>query len=1073
MARKKPPSAPPDTAPQSGAIPEAPPATIAKPALAQKPAKPARSRGKTTTTTPTKARAKAKAGSTAAKPLVPEAEVPKPLFPIVGIGASAGGLEAFTHFLQNLPVNTGMGFVLVQHMAPRAHSMLPEILAKTTAMPVTEVRDRMKVEPDHIYVTPPDIEMSLSDGVLRLLPRQEPRVQHRPVDAFLRSLAEDRGSRAIGVILSGTASDGTQGMKVIKGEGGITFAQDEDSAKYYGMPQSSIAAGVVDFVLPPDQIARELARIANHPYVRPEAVVKVPEPPPVAESEFNRILRLLRTRMGIDFTYYKHNTIKRRILRRMVLHQVEKIADYLLLLESRPEEVKKLYEDILINVTGFFRDPESFEALAAEVFPQIIQHSTPENSLRIWVPGCATGEEAYSIVIALLEFLGKRGVSTPIQVFATDIEESVISKARAGIYPEGIEADVSPERLRRFFTKAPGGYQISKAIREMCVFAMQNLIKDPPFSRMDLISCRNVLIYLGPVLQKKLIPAFHFALKPGGFLMLGKSETIGTYPELFNLVDKKYKIYTKKPVAGAALGLTLGLDEQLRATPREVVRERAQEEVWTGVDLLKEADRLILTRYSPPGVIIDENLNILQFRGHTGPFLEPSPGEASLNLMKMLREGLALEVRSTVYLAIRNHAPRRKEGLRVKFNGRYRQVNVEVIPLKPGPGKHYYYLIVFEETTPVVEAPPPEAPRGKKAGKMQESEKDRQINQLESDLAATKEYLQAVVEEQESTVEELKSANEELMSSNEELQSINEEMETSKEELQASNEELATLNEELENRNIELSQTNNDLTNLLSGIHIPVVMLGSDLRVRRFNPTAADLLDLMPADLGRPVGELEQRFKVPQLDSMVAEVIRTLKVKTLEVQDRYERWHSLEIRPYLTMENRTEGAVLTMLDISAVKKSLLQVQESRNFCGMIMETVREPMLVLDTNLRVLSANPSFYRTFQVRPEETLNLRLYELGNHQWDIPLLRKLLDDTLLQTSQLRDSKVEDFKVEHDFPSIGRRTMSLNARRIMQYEAERGNILLAIEDITERLEKERQARDLEEKLRQLPGSGT
>jgi two-component system CheB/CheR fusion protein len=537
MARKKPPGAPPGAALKTGPTPETPPAALAKPPKAKSPKQAGPKPGRRQETAAAQARTRTKAELAAAAP--PEEQpAPEPLFPIVGIGASAGGLEAFTHFLQNLPTDTGMGFVLVQHMAPRAHSMLPEILAKATPMPVTEVRDGMMVEPNHVYVTPPDIDMSLKDGILRLNPRQEPRVQHRPVDSFLRSLGEDRGNRAIGVILSGTASDGVLGMKALKAEGGITFAQDE-SAKYSGMPQSSIAAGAVDFVLPPDQIAKELARIANHPYVRPKPEVMAE--PPVEESEFNQILRLLRLRMGVDFTYYKHNTIKRRILRRMVLHQVEKLRDYLKYLQDHPEEVKKLYEDVLINVTGFFRDPESFEALKETVFPAIAKNSTPENPVRIWVPGCATGEEAYSIAIALLEYLGERAFHTPIQVFATDVEESVINKARAGIYPESIGTDVSPERLRRFFTKVTGGYQISKPIREMCVFAMQNLIKDPPFSRLDLISCRNVLIYLGLVLQKKAIPLFHFALKPHGFLWLGKSETIGAFPELFTLVDKKTK----------------------------------------------------------------------------------------------------------------------------------------------------------------------------------------------------------------------------------------------------------------------------------------------------------------------------------------------------------------------------------------------------------------------------------------------------------------------------------------------------------------------------------------------------
>ena len=448
-----------------------------------------------------------------------------------------------------------MGFVLVQHMAPRAHSMLPEILAKVTRMPVAEVQDGMRVEPNRIYVTPPGITMSLEQGVLRLTSRVEPRGVHRPIDDFLRSLAQDQGSRAIGVILSGTASDGVLGLQAIKAEGGITFAQEVATAKYAGMPESAIAAGHVDFVLSPEKIARQLARLAHHPFVTAPPAAREAELPQ-EEGVFNQILLLLKAATGLDFTHYKHSTIKRRINRRMMLQQVEKLEDYVRLLRENAEEVKSLYEDILINVTSFFREPEAFEALQQVVFPEILRNRAEDEAIRIWVPGCASGEEAYSLAISLLEFLGDMAANVQVQIFATDIEDGVIDKARQGIYPEAITADVSPERLRRFFVKVPGGYQVSKTIRGMCVFAKQNLIKDPPFSRMDLISCRNVLIYFGPVLQKKVIPIFHFALKPTGFLLLGKSEALSAYPELFTLVDKKLKIFLKKAVVPPHLVLS-------------------------------------------------------------------------------------------------------------------------------------------------------------------------------------------------------------------------------------------------------------------------------------------------------------------------------------------------------------------------------------------------------------------------------------------------------------------------------------------------------------------------------------
>ena len=928
-------------------------------------------------------------GATAAEP-----ETASPgHFPIVGVGASAGGLEAFTQLLENLPLDTGMGFVLVQHMAPRAHSMLSEILAKVTRLPVTEVKDGMRVEPNRIYVTPPDITMSLEQGVLRLTSRVEPRGAHRPIDDFLRSLAQDQGSRAIGVILSGTASDGVLGLQAIKAEGGITFAQEVATAKYTGMPESAIAAGHVDFVLSPEKIARQLARLAHHPFVT--------APPPVPEAElpqeegvFNQILLLLKAATGLDFTYYKHSTIKRRINRRMMLQQVEKLEDYVRLLRENAEEVKSLYEDILINVTSFFREPEAFEALQQVVFPEILRNRAEDEAIRIWVPGCASGEEAYSLAMSLLEFLGDLAANVQVQIFATDIEDGVIDKARQGIYPEAISADVSPERLRRFFVKVPGGYQVSKTIRSMCVFARQNLIKDPPFSRMDLISCRNVLIYFGPVLQKKVIPVFHFALKSTGFLLLGKSEALSAYPELFTLVDKKLKIFLKKAAVPPHLVLSPLSAEFSSAPGAPGKMVRGAEEVVAPADLQAEADRMILARFAPAGVVIDSDLRIIHFRGHTGRFLEPAPGEASLNLIKMAREGLQVELRAAVYAALKNNSQVRKEGLRLRLNGRIGVVNLEVFPLRPAAVLERYFLVVFEDVTPPEPVPVEVAP--KRATKGKPSPKDRQMAELQSELTATKEYLQAVIEEQETAVEEMKSSNEELMSANEELQSINEEMETSKEELQSTNEELATLNEEIDNRNQELFQTNNDLNNLLTAVQIAIVMLGPDLHIRRFNPIAEEMLNLIPGDLGRPIGDIRLKVEVPDLERVIQEVIDTLNIKELEVKDREGRWYSLRLRPYRTSDHKIDGVVLALVDVNLLKSSLEELQRARDYAQAIIATMREPLVVLDGKLRVVSANESYYRIFQTTPKETEGSFFYELGQGQWNIHGLRKLLDKVL-----------------------------------------------------------------------------
>ncbi len=988
---------------------------------------------------------------------------PAPSPQVVGIGASAGGLEAFTGLLENLPIDTGLAFVLVQHMAPRPHSLLPDILTRVTRMPVIEVKDGQEIKPDHVYVSPPEVVMSLKTGILHLKPREQPRGLHHPVDFFLQSLAADQGGRAIGVILSGTASDGVKGMKDIKEAGGITFAQDEATAKYTGMPQSAVAAGCVDFVLPPGLIARELARLAHHPFGRS---VPPPQPPEISlkdeGTDFNRILALLKLETGVDFTHYKHSTIKRRILRRQALDRVESLADYVTYLEAHRPEIKKLYEDILINVTGFFREPEAFEALKNLVFPAITRERSPDDPIRVWVPGCASGEEPYSIAISLLEVLGDMSANFPVQIFATDVDDEVITQARAGFYPEAALADVSPERLRRFFIKGSGGYQVSKTIREMCVFARQNLIKDPPFSSLDLISCRNVLIYFGPVLQKMVIPIFHFALKPNAFLLLGKSEALGSFMDLFSLVDKRYKVYVQKSLRAPRAAPAMAPDHPSRALVAALGPEKARE-LGAGVpDLLWEADRLVLARYAPAGVIIDETMQIVHFRGQTGAFLEPAPGEASLNLLRMARENLGREIRAAVQAAIQGNAPVRKEGLRLREDGGLRRVNLEVVPLRSAAEGPRFFQVLFEAATTATGPEP--APTGEKPGpSVRRRPKEQRLREMEEELAATKEYLQAVMEEQGTHLEELQNSNEELMSANEELQSLNEEMETSKEELQSTNEELATLNEELENRNQELTRANNDLYNLLGAVQIAIVMLGPDLRIRRFNPTAQEMLNLIPGDVGRPLSDLKLPLEVDDLKGLLTEVMDNLVVKEVEVRNQQGRWYSLRLRPYRTLDQRIDGVVLALVDIDALKRSLEEVEEARNYAQGIVETLREPLLVLNGDLRVISANSAFYQFFKDVPQETENRLIYELGDHQWDIPALRNLLEEILP-----KDSVFQDFRVDFDFPAIGRRTMLLNARRLHRNSGREDLILLALEDITVRQEMDNLLKQSGQRLQDL-----
>ena len=835
-------------------------------------------------------------------------------FPIVGIGASAGGLEAFTDLLHSLPDNTGMGFVFVQHLDPKHVSILNELLQRHTKMPVQDVTEGLRVEPNHIYVIPRDKHIELVRGVLRLTPRLSSPVPHMPIDPFLRSLANDQKSKAIGVILSGNASDGALGMMAIKAAGGITFAQSSSTAKYDGMPRSAVASGCIDFVLSPDEIAKELTRLGRHPYISPAAAVGQREPSPATMESIGRIVALLRNATGVDFTYYKATTIRRRILRRMALKQIDNLDNYMAKLRSDPVEMHALYEDILINVTEFFRDPDVFDQLKKVVFPKIVSQQDTSRPLRVWVPGCASGEEVYSLAMALLEYVGERSHEVSIQIFGTDISEAALDKARAGIYAPSAVQDISAERLRRFFTKIDSNYQISKRIREMCVFAKQNLIKDPPFSKLDLISCRNVLIYLGPVLQKRIIPIFHYALKPTGYLLLGTSETIGSFAELFTLEDKKSKIYKRRATA-ARLPIEFPTEDQ----PAEHQETRLVASDRGEADLLRDADRVVLGKYGPAGVVVDPEFNILQFRGRTSTFLEPSPGVATLNLLKMAREGLVVELRNCIQRARRDGATVRSKPIQVRRNSGYIEVTMDLIPLKKANGQPTGFVVLFEESS---EKPLKGHPqKGKKTTSTRETE------QLRGELASTKEYLQTVIEEHESSNEELRSANEEIQSSNEELQSTNEELETAKEELQSTNEELNTVNEELQTRNMQLAQAGNDLQNLLTNVNIPIIMLGGDLRIRRFTPVSQRLLNLIPTDVGRPLSDINLNLDVSRLDRLAADVIETLTPKTMEVKDLNGRPFSLRIRPYRTEDNKIDGAVIVLVDLDPERVAAITVAD--------------------------------------------------------------------------------------------------------------------------------------------------
>lgn len=971
------------------------------------------------------------------------------LFPIVGIAASAGGLEAFTEVLKHLLTDTGMAFVLIQHLDPNHKSLLSEILGRTTSMPVNEVRDGVTVEPNQVYIIPPNTKMMLSGGVLQLTPREKVHGKYMPADAFFTSLAADRGYKAIAVVLSGADGDGSLGLKAIKAAGGVTFAQCEDTAKFDSMPNTAVATGDVDFVLPPQKIAEELVNLSRNPFISdslpPIAVEKLPE----QGNALATIFVLLRSLTGVDFSHYKPNTLDRRIQRRMLLYKLERLEDYAEYLQENPSEVKALYEEILIHVTHFFRDPEAFELLKERVFPSIIENKSAELPIRIWVAGCSTGEEVYSIAISLLEFLSDKGTSPPIQIFATDISEIAIDKARTGIYAENQMVEVSPESRRRFFNALEGGgYQISKAVRELCVFARQDLGSDPPFSNLDLISCRNVLIYLDETLQKRILPIFHYSLNPTGFLLLGTSESTGKYSDLFTLIDKKYKIYSKKLTA---IRPTFSFITSNYPIVKVDESKPTNENPLDEFDLEKKTDQLILNRYAPVGVVINDKMEVLQFRGEIDLYLKLVPGKPSLNLFKMVREGLLIELRATIYQAQRQKILVRREGLQIEEGDLSKIINLEVIPFKPGTGEELYFLVLFESAPLTINNLSTVNPESEG-----QSDLAQEIVLLRQELAtaikeraATQEYLQAVIQEQEHINQDLKVANEEILSSNEELQSTNEELETAKEEIQATNEELNTTNEELRSRNLELHQVNNDLTNLLASINIPILILTLDLRIRRFTPMAQRLFNLIPADAGRPLSDIRANLDVPELETLILEVLDTLSIKELEVQTLGGHWYNLRIRPYRTTENKIDGVVLVLIDIDVLKRSAVTLEQARNYAEAIVETVQVPLIVLDSDFRVNKANRSFYQTFQVSPSETAQSLIFELGNGQWNLPGLRSLLEDILGN-----DISIQNLEIEHRFEQIGQKTMLLNGWKIIQ-QGEAQMILLAIEDISDRKQYE------------------
>jgi two-component system, chemotaxis family, CheB/CheR fusion protein len=970
-----------------------------------------------------------------------------PGFPVVGIGASAGGLEAFEQFFTHMPPAAGMAFVVVQHLDPSHKSILTELIQRYTRMRVVEATDGVRLEPDTVFVIPPNRYLAILHGTVHLLETSSIPGLRAPIDFFFRSLAEDQKEKAIGIVLSGTGSEGALGLRAVKGEGGMTMVQDPGSAKYDGMPRNAIATGMADFILPPDKMPAQLVPYVRHALLKPLA--DIAKPVGKDSDLLAKIFILVRSKTGHDFTYYKHNTILRRIDKRMAVHRITRLADYVRYLQEDPGETVTLFKELLIGVSNFFRDKEAFEVLKQKAIPRLFEGRPADQPIRIWVPGCATGEEAYSIAMICRDVMERLGKHLDVQMFATDLDSEAIERARSGIYPDSIAGDVAPGYLTHFFAREDGFYRVKREVRDMVVFALQNVTSDPPFSRVDLISCRNLLIYFGPQLQRRVLPLFHYALKTEGFLFLGSSESIGEFTDYFKVVDRKWKLFSRKDM-GQALKPTFDITHTT-TTDRRVEAQTAEGVALTQKMSYREvAERIVLNAYAPASVIINEKSEILFILGRAGKYLEAPAGEFTGHILSMAREGLKLELAMVLRKATVQKTEARAEGVPVRTNGGEQRVNLVVKPITEPSAMQGSLMVIFEE----VPVPPGFDPSGAREG-LPGAEEDSRVLHVAKELRATKEYLQTTIEELETANEELQSGNEELQSSNEELQSTNEELETSKEELQSVNEELSTVNSELQQKIDELSRISSDLNNLLYSTEIGTIFLDLNLRIQRFTPAMTNFINLIQSDIGRPVSHIVTNLVYDRLVEDAAKVLRTLVPEEREIQCKAGRWYTMRLMPYRTMENVIDGVVITFAEITRLKEALIALEEARGrefleetsrreYAEAIVNTVREPLVVLDEDLLVESANASFYRVFQVEREDTEGRLLYELGNRQWDIPALRQLLEEILPHRAVVRD-----FEVSNDFEAMGRRKMLLNARRLETAQGTPGRILLSIEDVT------------------------
>ena len=956
----------------------------------------------------------------------------QPGFLIVGIGASAGGLEAMEAFFRHMPPGSEMAFVVVSHQHAGHVSLLPSLLSKCTAMPVLEAKDGMVVEANGVYMAPGGINLAILHGILHFMDAPTKERVPLPIDYFFRSLAEDQKQRAVGIVLSGTGSDGTVGLRTIKAESGLAIAQDPQSAKYQSMPRSAIDAGVADVVQPVEKMAESLRAYARS-RITPAALLPVRE----ASQTLHKIFILLRDRTGNDFARYKENTIHRRIERRMNVHQIENLRQYLRFLQANPHELDALFQELLIGVTSFFRDPQAFEVLEQKVLPALVEGKAEGATLRLWVAGCSTGEEAYSLAILFREFLNQKKLRLTVQIFASDLDSRAIDAARAGLYPVGIAEDLTPARLQRFFTKEDSRYRVKKEIRDLVVFAQHNLLTDAPFTKLDLLSCRNLLIYLDAQAQHKILPLFHYALKPNGVLFLGSSETVGEFDPLFTVIDRKWKLFkrTAEPATFPRLerfphGLMKGTTET-RAEAEAALSTTRPASIPTLIQ------QLLVSRYAPSAVVVNARGEVVYIHGHTGAYLEPAPGQPTHHLIEMAREGLRHDLAIALHQAADQEEGVVRRGLRVRANGEVILVDLLVKKIAEPEALRGLLLVTFD-TVRMDKIAARKGGSARVAVPLKKGERG-----LMQELEFTKQRLQRTIEDLQTSNEELKSTNEELQSTNEELQSTNEELETAKEELQSLNEELLTVNAELQGKLDALAEAHDDLQNLLNSTEIATIFLDNELRIKRFTSEAKRVSCLIAVDVGRPLSDIVSKLIDDRLLEDAQDVLQTLVVKERDVQTTDGSWFAMRILPYRTGKNSIDGLVLTFLNITKSKEAEQAVQATRSVAASIVETMREPLLVLDDQLRVVLANQSFYRTFQVTPREVEQQLLYHLCAGAWNRPDLRHLLEEILP-----KNRSFQNFLLEQTFPRIGRRAVMLNGRRLEQALVLPGRILLAMEEV-------------------------